>query len=438
MPDDRTTQTFAPPATAWRSFFGWKVVSAAFVVAVFGWGMGFYGCSIYLYSVQTARDWSIGLVSAAVTAHYLLGALVVANLPALHRRFGLATITKAGGAALALGVMGWAEALEPWQLFAATTLSGAGWAMTGGAAINAMVSPWFQRRRPAALSMAYNGASVGGVVFSPLWVAAIAALGFPLASALVGLVAVVTLWVLADRYFTWTPERMGLLPDGETPVTASAGASFRAGPPLAGARLWRNWRFLTLAGGMAIGLFAQIGLIAHLFSLLVPTLGAQLAGVAAAFATVCAIGGRTLVGWLLPSHADRRKVAAINYVMQAGGCAAFILAAGTSIPLLLLGVMLVGAGIGNATSLPPLIAQAEFTGADVGRAVALITAISQATYAFAPAAFGALRLHAATAGSHATPLFFVVAAAVQVIAAGCYLCGRRIGGDRRRAPSAPR
>ena len=32
------------------------------------------------------------------------------------------------------------------------------------------------------LAMAYNGGSIGGVIFSPLWVAAIGALGFPLAA----------------------------------------------------------------------------------------------------------------------------------------------------------------------------------------------------------------------------------------------------------------
>jgi len=35
-----------------------------------------------------------------------------------------------------------------------------------------------------------------------------------------------------------------------------------------------DWRFVTLAVGMALGLFAQIGLLTHLFSLLVPPLGA--------------------------------------------------------------------------------------------------------------------------------------------------------------------
>ena len=60
-------------------------------------------------------------------------------------------------------------------------------------------------------------------------------------------------------------------------------------------------------------------------------------------------------------------------------------------PLLLLGVLLFGVGIGNVTSMPPLIAQVEFVKEDVPRVVALVVAIGQATYAFAPAVFGLVR-----------------------------------------------
>src|SRR5215469_6696702 len=148
------------------AFFGWRVVAAAFIVAVFGWGVAFYGPPVFLYAIQQRSGWPLGLISAAVTVHYLLGAFFVANLPRLHERFGLAAVTRAGAVALALGMLGWALAREPWQLFAATLPSGVGWAATGGAAINAMVAPWFQRKRPAALALALNGASVGGVAFS--------------------------------------------------------------------------------------------------------------------------------------------------------------------------------------------------------------------------------------------------------------------------------
>jgi hypothetical protein len=49
-----------------------------------------------------------------------------------------------------------------------------------------MVSPWFDRRRPVALSLTFNGASAGGVLFGPLWAALIARLGFFGAAALIG------------------------------------------------------------------------------------------------------------------------------------------------------------------------------------------------------------------------------------------------------------
>jgi MFS family permease len=404
------------------------VVSGAFVLAVFGWGAGFYGPPIYLHAVREATGWSLALVSTAVTVHFLIGAVVVANLPALYRRFGVPTMTKTGALSLAIGVCGWATATAPWQLFAATLLSGAGWAAMGAVAVNAIVSPWFVRTRPAALAMAYNGASIGGVVFSPLWVAAIGLMGFPIAAAAIGVVMALTIWVLAGRLFARTPQQMGLTPDDDAPGTPAVPLIWSSTKPLSGSLLWRDFRFLTLSAGMALGLFVQIGLIAHLFSLLVPAVGAQLAGLAMGAATAAAIVGRTLVGWLMPVGADRRLVASMSYAVQIVGSLVFILAVGTNVPLLLLGVMLFGAGIGNATSLPPLIAQVEFVKDDVTRVVALIVAIAQGSYAFAPAAFGLIREfapHPTAAASGAAPYFFVVAALVQALAIGAFLAGRQ-------------
>ncbi len=397
-------------------FFGWRVVGGAFVLATIGWGLGFYGPPVFLHAVRETRGWPVSLVSAAVTTHFLIGALVVANLPALHRRFGIPAVTKAGAILLAIGIAGWALATSPWMLFAATLASGAGWVCLGAAAINAVVAPWFVSGRPKALSMAYNGASIGGVIFSPLWVAAIGALGFPMAAVLIGTAVVVVVWVLADRYFAATPEALGQHPDGaptaiEPPANPPAATSGRA--------LWRNRSFLTLALAMALGLFAQIGLIAHLFSLLVPVFGVGRAGIAMGFATAAAILGRSLVGWLMPAGADRRVVASLGYGVQITGSVALICAGDNAI-LLLAGVLLFGLNIGNATSLPPLIAQAEFARDEVSRVVALIVACGQATYAFAPAAFGILRDISGRGSA-----VFVVALVIQALAIAAFLAGRR-------------
>ena len=100
------------------------------------------------------------------------------------------------------------------------------------------------------------------------------------------------------------------------------------------------------------------------------------------------------------------------------------------------GIVLFGAGIGNATSLPPLIAQVEFAKEDVQRVVALIVAIRQASYAFAPAIFGLVReLEPSTTA--ATPLFFTAAAVVQGLAVCLFVIGRHKPRHARSMAGSP-
>lgn len=428
--------------TASPSFFGWKVLYATFVLAIFGWGVGFYGPPVFLHAVVQRTGWSVGLVSGAVTLHFLAGTVVVANLPRLYRRIGVARMTAGGAALLALGVAGWAVAQAPWQLYAAAVLSGMGWVTLGAAAVNALIAPWFVRRRPAALGMAYNGASVGGIVFSPLWVYLIAQAGFAQAALWIGVVMVAVIAVLSHWVFKVTPQQIGQAPDGD----ASEGAASNGAPPATGpsratpasaaphapqlaTRLRHDRAFVTLAGGMALGLFAQIGLIAHLLSLLAPLMGAQTAGLAMGLATGSAIAGRSLVGWLMPPGADRRKIACAAYAVQIAGSLVLLLAADHAWAVWA-GVVLFGSGIGNATSLPPLIAQTEFAREQAARVVPLIVALSQGAYAFAPAAFGALRTWLQPSGL-TMPGFLAAAALLQAAAIACFAAGQ--GAHAKRA-----
>ena len=414
--------------TRQATFQGWRVVSAAFVLAVFGWGLGFYGPPIFLKVLHEQRGWPIGLIATAVTVHFLVGAYSGANMHALHQRFGARNVTRACSSMMAVGLIAWATSRAPWHIFAASLLTGAGWGGMSAAALNAIVSPWFVRRRASALGMAYNGGSIGGVIFSPLWVAAIAGLGFADAAVTIAATMLPALWILAGRYFAQTPEQMGLLPDGDArgdPLGSIISAHAR---PLPGSLLWRDWRFATLAAAMACGLFAQIGLVSHLYSLLAPALGPQVAGFSMALITAMAIMGRALLGWTMPVGADRRVIACAGYAAQVVGSVMFYLAAGEEVWLLLAGVVLFGVGFGNATSLPPLIAQVEFVKQDVARAVGLVVGMAQAAYAFAPATFGLIRELAPQlerASSGAAPHVFLAAALMQGMAIASFLSGRR-------------
>jgi MFS family permease len=366
-------------------FFGWRVVAAAFAVAVFTYGNGVYGPGVWLHALTGERGWSVAFVSTCVTLHFLTSAAVVSRLPALHARLGLVAATRLGLVSWLGGCAGWAFAAAPWQLPFAALLTGAGLGVTSGAAINAMVSPWFDRRRPAALAMAYNGAPVGGMVFVPLWAALIGALGFGPAALAVGGAGLLLLWPLTRRYFGPSPADLGLYPDGAAAPPAPRPPAGFPGP------LWRRARFRSLALPFAIGTAAQIGLLSQLFSLAAPALGTRGAGAALSAATACAVLGRTLVGWLLRPGADRRVVAALNFLLQASGSLALLSAGGTSAAPLVLGCVLFGLGIGNMLSLPPAIAQAEWPPEQVGAVVATVVATMQVCAAFAPSVFGLLR-----------------------------------------------
>lgn len=230
------------------------------------------------------------------------------------------------------------------------------------------------------------GASVGGIVFSPLWVTLITGLGFALAAALIATAMVLSIWVLAERVLARTP--------------------------------------------------------AHLFSILVPALGAHASGLAMGLVTVMAIAGRTVLGWWMPLGADRRLAACIGYALQLAGSAALLLAAGANVPLLLAGVMLFGIGFGNATSRPPLIAQVEFVENDVARVAALIVAIAQSGYAFAPALFGLVGewvVRASGNSAGAAGGIFTFAALIQLLAIGASLAGRtRASSPRAQVRIKPR
>lgn len=395
------------------AFFGWQVVGAAALVATLTWGIAFYGPGVFLHALHAERGWSVSLISAAISFHFLASAPLMLRLASLHRRFGVVAVTRAGAIALGLGTAAWAWAPSPAFLFGAATLTGIGWALNGTAAINAFVSPWFDRRRPAALAMAYNGASLGGILMVPLWALLIGAMGFSYAAILVGIATAVVLWPVAGRWFGPTPVSLGLHADNDSAPPSRRPVAASHGP------LWRQGAFRTLSIGFALGLLAQMGLLTQLFSLMVPALGTHGAGLAVSLATVCAVIGRTAVGWLLPPGVDRRMAAVANFGVQIAGSVALFFAGTESAPLLILGCVLFGLGIGNLLSLPPLIAQTEWPPEQVGRVVAGVAAVNQTFYSFAPALFGGMREFA---GDWAVP---AMAGVLQIASALVLIAGRR-------------
>ena len=80
---------------------------------------------------------------------------------------------------------------EPWQLYLANAVLAFGWAGTSLGIITNTLGLWFDKKRGMAISLALNGASFGGIVGTPLMIAAIGHFGFSRAMTVSAVVMVV-------------------------------------------------------------------------------------------------------------------------------------------------------------------------------------------------------------------------------------------------------
>src|SRR5437667_297206 len=192
-----------------RYFYGWNVVGATFVMALLSFGLGFYGLSVYVASLQRLHGWSASAVSAPVTVYYIAGALLTVVIGDVYQRFGPRLVVAAGTAAMAAGVAALGVVSEPWQLYPAFLVMSAGWGAMSGAAINIVIAPWFQRRRGLAVSLAFNGATLGGVIVAPALLELVGRLGFAQALGAAALAQLAVLLVLAAAVLRRGPAAVG-------------------------------------------------------------------------------------------------------------------------------------------------------------------------------------------------------------------------------------
>src|SRR6476620_3975212 len=105
------------PELGQSRFQGWSVVWVAFVIAVFGWGVGFYSPGVLLLTLHASKGWPVAMISSAITAHFLIGAGLIGDLPEAHKLIGLAQTTNIGGVLAGGGSVAGLGPSPPWQLF---------------------------------------------------------------------------------------------------------------------------------------------------------------------------------------------------------------------------------------------------------------------------------------------------------------------------------
>lgn len=362
-------------------YAGWRVVLACFLMALFLFGFGLYGHGVYLAELQRLHGWPAASIAGGSTLSLLVSNILAMFTPELMARLGPKRLALFGLAGFASSMVLLAGVTELWQLYAAFTLMSLGWIGMGTVVIATVVSGWFEQRRGLAISLAFNGASFGGVVVTPLLVMLVEKVGF---SAAMLISTAIMLMILLPVIGIWiTPRQQGATPAAHPAPSqnAVAGESSRLA-------IMRQLAFWTVTAAFALALTAQVGVIVHLIALLEPKLGRAGAGFAVSLMTVMAVTGRFSIG-LVIDRLDPRWVTAVSVAGQAAALVAILHADST--PMLLAACAVFGYSVGNLITLPPLIIHREFNAASFTAVLGLATAISGTACALGPVLVGIVR-----------------------------------------------
>src|SRR5437868_7053460 len=234
---------------------GWRVVLVCFVMALFAWGLGFYGHGVYLAELQRLYGWPAGVISGGTTLYYLVSGTLIIFISDAIRRIGPRRLVVGGTLCLACAAALIGQVTAPWQVYAVYLLMAFGWAAMSGGAINNIIGLWFNQRRGLAISLALSGATVGGMVMVPALIAGIAAAGFATA------MAVAAVALLAER-------RPGGVPGAECAAAdrrdrRSAHRAEAAPPAGARAKAGGSVALVKVSAAFAQVLVAQDGLLMH-------------------------------------------------------------------------------------------------------------------------------------------------------------------------------
>jgi MFS family permease len=400
-------------------FYGWRVVYGCLTIGVVSWSLGLFGASVWLHALHATTGLSVGLVSSAITASYVLGAVLQVWVGSAVVRFGPAVVVAFGALAMATGVIGIGIASTPAAIAAAFLAWGTGWACLSTTTLTTTIAPWFERYQGRAVSTAMIGASVGGMVGTPILLFAIRTLGLTLANVCAALTLLLVAVPIAAFVLRPRPHELGVFPDG---LPSRDGALTATESRWTRADALRTRAVWTVVFGFGLGLLVQVGFLTHHVSLLVPAIGAGGAAATVTLTAATALAGRMLLARFADGY-DVRAVAA-GMMLLAATLLVTLSAIRTPVVLVIVSAMY-GITVAHVTTLFPIVVRREFGAASFGVVFGAAAAGVQLMTSLGPGFYGVLY---DLFGGYGPPL--AIAAAIDVVAAALVWLGH--GGPVRR------
>lgn len=396
-------------------FYGWRIVAVCMLLVTVSWSLGIFGMGVYIYALTNFQGFTVTTVSTGVTAAYILGAMLSVKVGKIISCNGPHRVVAFGSLAMATGVSLMPFATESWHVIGSFLVLGLGMVCLSTNTVGSTLAPWFERFQGRAMSTSMLGASIAGMVSTPLMMSGIKAWGFKTTAILAAMTTVSLILPLALIVLKKRPQDMGLHPDGlERHPHEQAPIPVRWNLKQAATTL----QFRTVVVAFGIGLLVQVGFLSHHVPIAIPVLGVEGAATVVFGAGVSSLIGRLLLA-RYADHLDVRLVG--TYVLVVAAASLLGLALLPTTWAFVVFSVTYGLTCGNVTTLSPIIVRREFGAASFGVVYGLAAALIQLTMAFGPTIYGVVR---DWFGSY-VPVLLICAVLNLVAAASAFFGGRR-------------
>jgi MFS family permease len=375
------------------------------MVAVIGWtftvatGLGFYSLPLYLNILVADRGFALTTVSYAVSAFFLVSAVVNVPLGRMVRRVQPRWIMLGGSAVSGLSLLLLGRVDAVWELYLVFTIFGCGFSASSYLPGTAVIVSLFDQDRARALAVALTGGSVGGVVVAPVLTKILDSHGLAATAPWLGLAFLVlaglpVVVVIRGRLAAPVASQ-----DEATPETPGSPGSSGT-PGVSYAEAVRSTAFVLVTVCFAILMADQVGTQVQIVSI-GSAMGVRNAGIAVSIMASATIAGR-LIGAFVLSRLPVVGFSVVMGVLQGGSFAALAVLPGMF--GLVVGTVLFGITIGNLTVLIPLVVVELFGLTDYPRIYAVSQFGASIGTAGGPAALAALH---SGFGSYRAPLLIL-------------------------------
>ncbi len=340
-----------------KVFYGWWIVAASFLIALYVGGVVFYGFTAFFEPIANEMGWSYTQISLAASLRGLEIGLLSPLVGVLADRWGPKRLVFGGVFITVAGLLLLGSTRSLVMFYGAFALLAVGVSACTVTVLLTAVANWFRKKMGLASGIAICGFGFSGLLI-PVIVRLIAVYDWRTA---VNILALGMLFLILplSLFFRHRPEQYGYFPDGQKqsavagPDESGAGqvneAEVRVKPALKSGAFWR------LALSRMYHMMVVAAVITHVMPYLSSIgLSRSRASLVATLIPLMSVFGRLGFGWLGDKF-SKRLVATASFIMIGAGILCFAYASTISIGLLVPFLVLMGIGYGGTNAiLPPL------------------------------------------------------------------------------------